>query len=192
MCSVMTRSNPPARLFMVSHLFHHFSALAHFYLFFPPASLHLHFLTPRQQQLTPQCLTPNQSERKPTLSAPPTPLPAVLLGSPLTRSSSPKPSAGRTVEEAPPTVTLAEILPGRHPSVRPAVEMSNAFGRRVEVGGRGQGRYGWRLPHPILPHVSTSHQKKKNQSGPARWKIPAPLGCSPTWPPPPHCCHCVV
>lgn len=78
MCSVMTRSSLPARLFVVSHLFHHFSASAHFCLFFPPVSLRLHSLTPRQQ-LTPQCLTPNQSECKPTRSAPP-----------LTPSSSPR------------------------------------------------------------------------------------------------------
>lgn len=77
-------------------------------------------------------------------------------------------------DRAPPTVTLAEILPGKHPSVRsagavclqtlrPDVEMSNAFGWRVEVGGRGQGRDGWRLPHPILPHVSTSLSTKKKK-----------------------------
>lgn len=98
---------------------------------------------------------------------------------------------------------LAEILPGKHPSVRsagavclqtlrPHVKMSNALGRRVEVGGwgRGQGRDGWRLPHPILPHVSTSLSTKRKSI----WacEVEDSGAVSPHAPLTPHCCHRVV
>lgn len=131
MCSVMTRSGLPARLFVVSHLFHHFSASAHFCLFFPPVSLRLHSLTPRQQ-LTPQCLTPNQSECKPTRSAPP-----------LTPSSPPRVApdllqfteAGRPaelwrrIELLPPSRLRRSSLESIHQSGRPEPFVSRRCGR---------------------------------------------------------------
>lgn len=84
---------------------------------------------------------------------------------------------------APPAVPLAEIGAGKHPSVRsagalclqtlrPDVELSNVFETRVEVGGwgRGRGREGCRLPHPILfsapclRFISHPPQKRKKSN----------------------------
>lgn len=78
-------------------------------------------------------------------------------------------------DRAPPTVTLAEILPGKHPSVRsagavclqtlrPDVEMSNAFGRRVEVGGGAKAMTDGGFPILFCPMSPLHSPPKKNKS----------------------------